>query len=63
MTDLFATIPTPPDRTIGKSNGQFLGHLANGKSRAELLAMHQRGELPGLNTDIAKDNLKFKNRS
>lgn len=44
----------------GTSNDKFLGYLANGETRDELLARYRRGELPGLNLEYAKQWLGVK---
>ena len=47
----------------GKANGRFLGHLANGETREQLMQRYKAGELDGLNLDLAKANLKFWRRA
>jgi len=56
--DLFAT---KPRMKVGQSNGQFLGHLANGLS-TEALRAKAKAEWPDLNGAMARDNLAFKGR-
>jgi len=62
MSDLFRTTSATDrgriDRAIGKGNGMFLGHVANGMTRAELERRYRAGEFPDLNPMIAAHALK-----
>lgn len=47
MTDLFGPTPSPkPKPRPGTGNGRFIGHRANGMSRAQLKANLEAGEYP-----------------
>jgi hypothetical protein len=50
-----------PDQTrdVGKSNALFLGDLANGMTASELRTNWKAGKYPGLNEQLARDNLAF----
>ncbi len=49
MTDLFGTRIAPKPRIrAGDGNGRFLGHLANGMPKAEILRNIEAGEYPYL---------------
>lgn len=42
------------DRSVGTGNGKFLGHIANGASRADMERRFKAGEFPDLNPLIAQ---------
>ena len=63
MTDLFSALPPQPDRTVGRSNGEALGHIANGASRARMRDLVKGGSLPGVNLKLIADNLDFQRRA
>lgn len=44
----------PIDRNVGVGNGRFLGHVANGMPRAELVKRWQDGEFPDLHEGLAQ---------
>ena len=44
---------------VGVSNGQALGHIANGEARDKLRARVKAGEMVGVNGDIVSTNLAF----
>lgn len=45
------------DNSVGQGNGRFLGHVANGMARAELVRRWKAGEFPDLNAEIARQAL------
>ena len=51
--DLFK-VPAPP----GQGNGKFLGDVANGMSRADLIRRWKNGEYPDLHEELARDAMK-----
>lgn len=42
------------DRTVGRSNGLFLGYIATGMTREELVRRWKSGEFPELHEGLAK---------
>jgi hypothetical protein len=63
MPDLFDTTPTQRprgtiDRTIGVGNGTFLGHVANGMPRAQIVQNWRDGRYPDLNPTLARHSLQ-----
>jgi hypothetical protein len=51
--DLF-TVSNP----VGLGNGKFLGDVANGMSRDELIRRWKAGEYPDLHEGLARDAMK-----
>lgn len=45
----------PIDKTVGAGNGRFLGDVASGMSRAELVNRFRNGEYPDLHPGLAKE--------
>lgn len=52
----------PIDRSVGVGNGKFIGHVANGMSRADLVQRWKAGEFPHLNKTIALNALSYAGR-
>lgn len=53
----------PPDlfsvpARVGEGNGKFLGHVAIGMSREELIRRWKAGEYPYLHEGLAKDAMR-----
>lgn len=53
----------PPDlfkvpARMGEGNGKFLGDVANGMSREELIRRWKAGEYPDLHEGLAKDAMR-----
>lgn len=43
------------DLSVGRGNGMFLGHVANGKSRSEIEKNWREGRYPDLHTTLARN--------
>lgn len=57
MTDLFTT---SIDKTVGQGNARFLGDVANGIPRAELIERWKEGLYPDLHGGLAKEALSMR---
>lgn len=60
---LFFDVPeiAPIDKTVGVGTGRFLGDVANGMRRAELVKRWRDGLYPDLNEALAKEAIQFNN--
>lgn len=49
-----AARPFTPTPKVGEGNGRFLGHIANGLPRAEIVRRWKAGEYDPLHSGLAK---------
>ncbi len=57
MTDLFTT---SIDKTVGQGNARFLGDVANGIPRAELIERWRSGHYPDLHEGLAREAMAMR---
>ena len=53
-----AARPFTPTPKVGEGNGRFLGHVANGLPRAEIVRRWKAGEYPHLHEPLARHVMK-----